>query len=69
MEVKERTLRYTRKVQKLILFHLQTDKMYARRRFKKTFGYRLNLSEPKRMNEKLQWLKSSYYRRGRERQY
>lgn len=33
------------------------DDVFAKRRFKKRFGYKLDLSNPKTLNEKIQWLK------------
>ena len=36
---------------------LYKDKEYARKRFTNTFGYELNLSNPKTFNEKIQWIK------------
>ncbi len=36
---------------------LLSDKKYAERRFKNTFGYRLNWKVPRTFNEKVQWIK------------
>lgn len=36
---------------------LISDEKYIKYKFKKYFGYELNLKEPKTLNEKLQWLK------------
>ncbi|NMC36405.1 hypothetical protein GYA49_05175 [Candidatus Beckwithbacteria bacterium] len=40
--------------------YLANDYNYAKRRFKKTFGYDLNLRKPKTFNEKIQYLKLHY---------
>lgn len=34
-----------------------SDKAYLKRKFRKVFGYSLNLDNPKTLNEKIQWLK------------
>ena len=39
---------------------LISDKADAKRKFKKTFGYKLNLENPQTLNEKIQWLKLNY---------
>lgn len=57
MGARDNILKFTRKVQKVVLFHIQSDTLYAKRRFKRTFGQKLNLSEPRMLNEKIQWLK------------
>ena len=37
-----------------------SDKADIKRKFKKTFGYKLNLENPQTFNEKIQWLKLNY---------
>ena len=39
---------------------LISDKADAKKKFKKTFGYKLNLENPQTFNEKIQWLKLNY---------
>jgi hypothetical protein len=39
------------------VFKIIPPRLYVRYRFKKVFGYNLNLKEPKTFNEKLQWKK------------
>ena len=38
-------------------YHLIPEKRYISNKFKKSFGYPLNLKQPKTLNEKIQWLK------------
>lgn len=42
-------------------FSILDDKLFIKHRFKKEFGYKLNLKTSKTFNEKIQWLKL-YYR-------
>ena len=44
-------------IKKIKYGKLYEDVIYAQNRFKDTFGYELNLKNPKTFNEKLQWLK------------
>lgn len=37
--------------------HLASDKMYLKHVFREQMGYKLNLNDPKTLNEKMQWLK------------
>jgi hypothetical protein len=41
--------------------HLVSDKNFVKKRFKSHFGHELNLENPKKLNEKINWLKL-YYR-------
>jgi len=42
-------------------YSLIDDKLFIKQRFKRVFGYELNLKNPRTFNEKIQWLKL-YYR-------
>lgn len=41
-------------------YRLFSDQFYIKKEFNKTFNYNLNLSEPKTLNEKLQWYKLNF---------
>jgi len=41
----------------IFILWLLPDKIYIKKKFKASFGYNLNLNEPKTLNEKIQWLK------------
>ena len=43
-----------------INYRFLSDKAAIKRKFKKTFGYKLNLENPQTLNEKIQWLKLNY---------
>jgi hypothetical protein len=40
-----------------IKFRIIPEEMFLRLKFKHKLGYKLNLEHPKRLNEKIQWLK------------
>jgi hypothetical protein len=48
---------YLKKIRDLSLSYFLTDKHYAEKRYKSTFGQDLNLKNPVTFNEKIQWLK------------
>lgn len=41
----------------LLKFRLRTDEQVYKKRFKSTFGFELNLKDPKTLGEKIQWIK------------
>ncbi|MFB1078179.1 ATP-grasp fold amidoligase family protein [Photobacterium damselae] len=49
--------KYVNKNKNILMKLLVNDEVYIKRKFKKTFGYDLNLEEPQTLNEKIQWLK------------
>lgn len=49
------------KVKAFYYRHLMSDEMMIRRRFKKRLGRELNLEDPIKFNDKLQWLKLYWY--------
>lgn len=40
-----------------LILRLYSDEYYIKKRFRKTFGFELNLEDPKTLNAKIQWLK------------
>lgn len=54
-------LRPVRLTYEFLMYRLVSDKMFLKRKFKKTFGFELDLKKPKTLNAKMQWLKL-YYR-------
>jgi hypothetical protein len=48
------------KVYILFKYRLLSDQFYIKKKFKKTFNYNLNLSEPRTLSEKTQWYKLNY---------
>jgi len=45
------------KIYRYFLYRIIPSKMYINRRFRNTFGFKLNIKDPKTFNEKLQWKK------------
>lgn len=45
------------KIYLFFLYHVMPEKMYLKRRFKKTFKREIDLDNPKTLNEKIVWLK------------
>lgn len=48
---------FIRKLHLLFLYHIIPEKLYLKRRFKKTFKREIDLNNPKTLNEKIVWLK------------
>ncbi len=40
-----------------IIYKIIPDDVFVRKRFKRNFGFELNLDDPKTLNEKINWLK------------
>lgn len=48
---------FTRQFKRALLFYWRSDISYIKKRFFRSHGYKLNIRNPKSLNEKIQWLK------------